>query len=54
MRHIFLFILIIWHMASTQHFGGNLLPESSNEYICDGMLILGLLVYWCTMHKTND
>lgn len=39
-----LLVLVVWHMASTAFFGWNYLPQSGEEFVCDGLLIVGLLV----------
>ncbi len=51
MKHIILFLLILWHVSTTKYFGWNFLPQSADEYICDGIMIVGLLVYWCSLKE---
>ena len=39
-------LLMGWHLHATAFYGWNWTPQSTGEYIVDGICILGLCILW--------
>lgn len=36
----------VWHIASTGFFGWNVMAESADEFIIDGIFLVGMAILW--------
>jgi hypothetical protein len=46
MKILITIMFLIWHIGASGFFGWNVMPESADEFIIDGILLVGMAILW--------